>query len=390
MKNTTLLTCLGVLLVLPLFGDKPPPVVSNSKSQKSAAEVIKFKHLSIDRKKGVITIDAKVLRAEYGLEFLLCRNRTKEYESLLSTKATGQQLHAGLLMLGLDPGKPAEFDGEKYIPPRGGSLKIVIKWKDKTGKLHQSCVADWVKSDKKDRAKFKPERFIFVGSEILPDGTYEADQTGGLIALANLSSAVIDVPFKSTRSLENRRFEMDADKLPPPGTEVKILITPDLNAVNAPHARALLEINQVGQMLINGGGIDRSQLQDWGEQYIRKHTRGRVVIRSAPRGLSIYSSMARSELELGGVFEFEEYTAPLQTPLLPRTVSQKATMLASMKKRLADPDERINNPKREITRTLDQIKHQRRELKRLDAIWAQYAKSLKKLEPPNDSIHRQE
>jgi len=115
-----------------------------------------------------------------------------------------------------------------------------------------------------------------------------------------------------------------------------------------------------------------------------------LVIRSAPRGLSIYSSMARSELELGGVFEFEEYTAPLQTPLLPRTVSQKATMLASMKKRLADPDERINNPKREITRTLDQIKHQRRELKRLDAIWAQYAKSLKKLEPPNDSIHRQE
>ena len=384
MRNVALLTCLSVLIliILPLFGDKPTSVTP--KSQVSQTDIIKFKYLSVDRKKGVITIDAKVVRAEHGLEFLLCRDRTKEYESLLSTKATGQELHAGLLMLGLDPGKPAEFDGEKYIPPRGAGLKIVIKWKDKTGKLHQSNVADWVKSSKKDKAKFKPERFIFVGSEILPDGTYEADQTGGLIALANLSSAVIDVPFESTRSLENRRFEVDVKKLPPSGTDVKVLIIPEKDAATALHARALLEIDQVGQMLINGRRIHLSQLQDWADQYIRKHTHGRVTIRSAPRALCVYASMAMVELKLGGVFDFEEYTSPLQGYLLQRTPSQQAVKLASLKKRLADPDERINinSPQREIIRTLDQIEKQRAELKRLDALWAQYAKSLKELEHP--------
>ena len=111
-------------------------------------------------------------------------------------------------------------------------------------------------------------------------------------------------------------------------------------------------------------------------------------IDAGPRGipgteLTIFNHdiMAKIELKLGGVFDFEEYTAPLRGPLLPRTAAQKATLLASLKKRLADPDEHINinNPQREITRTLTQIELQRAELKRLDALWAQYAKSLKEL-----------
>ncbi|MCK5113272.1 MAG: hypothetical protein KAR11_00730 [Phycisphaerae bacterium] len=378
MRNIILSACMFALAPLLLFGEKPS--AETPKSQEAPKGVVKFKHLLVDRDNGVITIDTKVAKSEHGLEFLLCRDRTKEYESLLSTKATGRQLHAGLLMLGLDPGKPAEYDGEKYIPPRGAGLKISLQWKDKDGVQQQVNVDDWITTDKKDKQKFTPDRFIFVGSEILPNGTYQADTSGGLISLANLSSSVLDVPFESTRTLENRRFSADTDKLPTPGTKVQLVITPEKNAVNAPHARAMLEIDRLGQLLIDGQRIDYPQLQKWAQQYTDQHKLGRVVIRSAGRAMCVYGAMAKLELKLGGVFEFEEYTAPMQAPLLPQTPAQLKVMLSSLKKRLADPDEQINNPKREITRTLDQIQRQRAELKRLDGLWTEYEKSLKELE----------
>ena len=113
-------------------------------------------------------------------------------------------------MLGLRPGKPGGYVGKEYVPPRGAALRIELRWKDKTGESHSAEASDWLKLSGRGTGKVKPTGWIFVGSEILPGGVYDADLNGGIIAVANLPSAVIDVPFESTQTMENREFVVDA------------------------------------------------------------------------------------------------------------------------------------------------------------------------------------
>src|SRR5258708_5903139 len=51
---------------------------------------------------------------------------TKEYESVLRSRAQPSHLHFALLMLGLEPGQPVRFDEaqKQWIPPRGPPLKL--------------------------------------------------------------------------------------------------------------------------------------------------------------------------------------------------------------------------------------------------------------------------
>lgn len=194
----------------PRAGKKPP--AEQSKPQ----NVFRFKHLTVDRKKRTITLEAMVVEASYSLEFLLCKAGSKEYESVMSTEVRPSQIHAALLMLNLRPGKPGGYVGKEYVPPRGAGLRIELRWKDGAGKSRGTEAGDWLKLNREGDGKVKPTRWIFVGSEVIPGGAYEADLNGGIIAVANLPSAVIDVPFASTQTLENRQFVVDTDAIPPP------------------------------------------------------------------------------------------------------------------------------------------------------------------------------
>src|SRR5205814_1772510 len=50
-----------------------------------------------------VLVGATVCLREGGIECFLCRSRTKEYESILSTEADAQVIHAGLLAAGAKP-----------------------------------------------------------------------------------------------------------------------------------------------------------------------------------------------------------------------------------------------------------------------------------------------
>ena len=352
---------------------KPRPA-----EQSKPQNVFRFKHLTIDRKKRTITLEAMVVEASYSLEFLLCKAGSKEYESVLSTEALPWEVHAALLMLHLRPGKPGGYVGREYVPPRGAALRIELRWKDKAGKSHIAEAADWLKLSGEGAGKVKPARWIFVGSEVLPGGAYEADLNGGIIAVANLPSAVIDVPFASTQALEKREFVVDADAIPPAGTKVQMIITPDKGSERSPHARALLEIDRFGRMTIDGEAIDVSDLAKWAEQYTQEHKKGMIVIRSDPRALCAFAPIARTELRIGGVFEFEHRISPSPSPPLPRTPHQLTDALGEWKKRFAEPRKQIRDPSRNAQETLRRIREEQAELKHLDALWGQYYKALQK------------
>lgn len=347
-----------------------------------AEQVYRFKHVTVDPAAGTVTCETTAIRAEYALEFLLCRLGTKEHESLLVTQAEAWQIHAGLLMLGLTPGKPGAYVGEgehaRYLPPRGPHLDIRLQWTDADGRAHDVAATEWLKlSDDADPGT-KPEHWIFVGSDIMPGGQYLADADGGIIAVANLPSAVIDVPFESAQPLEERLYRMNADALPPVGTKVQLVISPLENAKTHPHARAWLEIDRNGEMTLDGEPIAMNELRDWANRWTLKHEDGMVVIRSSAMTPGVYMTMARLELKIGGVFEFDKRVSPLFVPLMPRTPGQMKIDLAEWDARFAEPKEQLREPGERAEETLQQIRRERQELQRLDELWADYEAELRK------------
>src|SRR5881392_3804860 len=86
----------------------------------------KLPHLQVNVAKKQIRVECEAINAEEKLEFLVCATGTKEYESVLRSRARASHLHFALLMLGLVPGQPVKFNADEntWIPPRGPALKL--------------------------------------------------------------------------------------------------------------------------------------------------------------------------------------------------------------------------------------------------------------------------
>lgn len=353
---------------------------------------IRIGDVVVDRSAGTVSFPARVVKPAYLLEFFLCRAGTKEYESVLATDVRASDLHAAMLLLGLSPGLPAEAPGGVFLPPRGATVAVELRWTDPEGKRRSASAGDWLapsgveneKDGTDNRKNFRPPaRWVFVGSEMLPGGGYLADQDGGIIAVANVAGAVFDVPLASTRALHRRRFGIRQAVVPPPGTAVEMLLRPDPYAARADYARALLEIGPRGEMVLDGQPIFLEALTAWAEKFSTRHKYARVVICSdaeTPAGLA---PLAQTELKLGGVYDVEFRVAPSALPLLPRTEPQLQAVLRQWRERLAQPEDAGEDPARQAERTLRQIERQREEGKRLDALWARYAEFLRTVRKRN-------
>jgi hypothetical protein len=382
----TLLASLSLSLIVlsacqTVQSDEPttqPTTAPTSQPTTARSDRIEMPGLTIDRKANQLLLDARIVQAEYNLEFLLCKAGTKEYESVMSTPVQPWQIHAGLLLLGLDPGIPAHAEGETIVPPRGAELTIEVRWKDKQGQARSVPAEEFLAPRSEDQPKRKPARWVFIGSMILPDGSYLADSNGGIIAVANLASAVIDVPFESTRAINERDFVVNRKALPPAGTAVTLVITPVEAAARSPWARALLEIDPAGQMRIDSEPIALEALEAWASAYTRRHPKAQVLIRSAAMTPACYSRIAQTELKLGGVFDFQFDVAPMTGPLLPRTPAQMQTDLARWAEHFANPQDRIRDPGREVLETLREIQRQRRFHQDMIELWTSYDRQLRK------------
>ncbi len=344
-----------------------------------AEKVFRLGAVSVDRAANTVTIPARVVTPSYMLEFLLCRSGTKEYESLLATDANPHDIHAALLLLGLVPGIPAETVGETFYPPRGPKVAIELHWTDKNGKAHSASAGDWLafsENVKEQNAPAKLGRWVFLGSEISPAGRYAADEDGGIIAVANVATAVLDVPLASTKTLQQRRFVPNTTACPPAGTKVELLLRPDKNAPNAPFARALLEIDPHGNLLLDNEPIAMDKLSAWADAFTTRHKQARVVIRSAAQTPAGLTPQAQLELKLGGVYDFEFRVAPTILPLLPQTQEQLAAAQQQWRERFTNPDDQLDDPAVLARDVLRQIQQQRDDLHKQDALLTRYAEFL--------------
>src|SRR5437879_5763657 len=57
-----------------------------------------------------------------AIEYLICMNGGKEYESIFVCPVDAQELYDGLIKIGIKPGEPAKDENEKHFLPKGGRV----------------------------------------------------------------------------------------------------------------------------------------------------------------------------------------------------------------------------------------------------------------------------
>jgi len=181
--------------------------------------------LWFDRKAKRLVLRARVVLREGYLEHLMCSKGTKEHEAILATDAVPQQIHAGLLLTGAEPGHPVQFV-PKFEPPTGSAIAIELLW-SQDGKIHKSDARQWVKDEK--NAPLARD-WVFAGSQFYEDPTtkqqrYAADE-GDLITVANFGSSILDLPIESSANDTDRVFSTNTEKIPSLGTEVFLSFSP--------------------------------------------------------------------------------------------------------------------------------------------------------------------
>jgi hypothetical protein len=205
--------------------------------RKGATELSKNVWFSVQGGKRRVLVGATVCLREgsYGLECLLCRNQTKEHESILTTDADAKFIHAALIAAGAEPGAPVQYlekNGEVVVvPPKGSRIKIALQYEHQ-GKRLTVPAQQWVRNSKTGKAL--EEEWVFAGSQLWPDQedpqkppVYGASADGAYICISNVPSAMLDLPINSPKGLDDRVYEPYTERIPALDTKILLVLEPE-------------------------------------------------------------------------------------------------------------------------------------------------------------------
>ena len=183
--------------------------------------------LFFDAKDKRLILRARVCLREGYLEHLLCKDKTKEHESVLATTAAPRMIHAGLLLTGAEAGHPVRYR-PRFEPPSGSKILVTVEWTE-DGKVKTADARDFIVAEKSKKPL--AEGWVFAGSDTFPHPDdpktilYAADG-GDLFTVANFTSSILDVPFASSGNDAERSFMANTAKIPPKNTYVSLILRP--------------------------------------------------------------------------------------------------------------------------------------------------------------------
>ena len=180
----------------------------------------------IDFKSKQVILGGNICLTAGQLEMFACPAGTKEHESVIAVNAAASEMHAALVALGIEPGKPCQWDPE-YKPASGPVIDIEIRWRDTKS---QSTISRSAKQMIQDFHTKKPmiHQWVFGGSELWEDPEsgekiYYAN-SGEMICLSNFSTASLDLNVESSQSNEGLLFQALTENIPPLGTKVYLVL----------------------------------------------------------------------------------------------------------------------------------------------------------------------
>jgi hypothetical protein len=221
--------------------ETPKPETTAAVPEPSGKKALLGKDVWIEnlgqRRRVLVACKVCLREGMYGLECLLCRARTKEYESLLSTEADARVIDAALRVAGAEPGAPVgsvEKKGKFYVvPPRGPKIKVLLRYSEK-GKTVTVRAQEWVRSAKTKKAL--ADEWVFTGSQLVPDFEdpkkkpphYGANDDGGYINILNMAYAMMDLPINQpNQDPSEREFQPYTEHIPAVGTQVTMILEPE-------------------------------------------------------------------------------------------------------------------------------------------------------------------
>lgn len=187
----------------------------------------------IDLERKRVVVGGRVALDRGLLEFFACPKETKEHESVVAVESSARLVHAALLAIGLEPGKPVSFD-PVYAPAAGPRIRVTMEWTDGDGERRRADARSWIRDTRTGKAL--ETDWVFAGSAFWKDPAdgkeyYQADG-GDLVCVSNFPTATLDLPIESSQSNEALLFEVFEERVPKRGTPVEMILT----AADAPPA----------------------------------------------------------------------------------------------------------------------------------------------------------
>ena len=167
------------------------------------------------------------------LEQVACIRGTREHEALVVVDCRPSDVHAALLLLGLESGQPGRWvyrpeTEPRRVPPHGARVDVAVRFVDEAGIVQEHPVDSWMVGQPGDRP-FPEQTWIFGGSVIEPDdGHYRADSSGSLVGLVTFGDEVLGLESVISDSVEVDAAVWEARTLlvPAPGTPVQLVLRP--------------------------------------------------------------------------------------------------------------------------------------------------------------------
>ena len=185
-----------------------------------------------DRTRMQVLVPGEVAIDVGFLEQVACIRGTREHESLVVVECRPSEVHAALLLLGIESGAPGRWTysetGVSRVAPRGDRLRVEVRFVDPTGAVQQHPIGAWIVGEPGDQP-FPTLPWIFGGSRVDPTtGFYAADASGSLVGLVTFGDEVLGLESVVADSIEVdvAVWQARTPVIPAPGTPVLLILSP--------------------------------------------------------------------------------------------------------------------------------------------------------------------
>lgn len=216
---------------------RPPPSAAPPSETQRMLDV--FPGVRLDAQAGVVEVEGRVAidvhdpqTPDVYLELIACTQHTREHESLVVINATAAEVHAALLLLGLEPGRPGGWlrkdGGVEPVEPQGDPVRVRLML---DAGVESSAVApeQWIKVQKQDGvpAACDPFEFVFAGSGFRTfEGVdrYLGDVEGTVVGLTTFGTEVVAprAMHNPDSAVETPTLMARNDAIPAVGTPVTV------------------------------------------------------------------------------------------------------------------------------------------------------------------------
>ena len=196
-------------------------------------------HLQVKEKEKKLVLKGKISEAlgEYeahlqgAVEYLVCGQNGKEYESIIVVDATAKEIYDALGKLGIAVGTPPGYDEEKDepIPPTGTGFILSVEWKD--GDTTKKVRAEELVFNVKTQKPMQQVAWTYSGSRIVAD--LDSDDENAMMPQAFMSNDLVALRrFDASALFQNPLPESEEENiykkndalLPKLGTPVTLTI----------------------------------------------------------------------------------------------------------------------------------------------------------------------